>query len=659
MTEELRALIDRSRLIGTDQSLVIYGGGNTSAKGAVVDHLGRQRQVMWVKGSGADLATAGDVDYPAMYLDDLRALGGFDALDDEQMVDLVARALVRPDSRRPSIETLLHAFLPFRHIDHVHADAICALTNHPDGREAVREALGDRFAYLDWIRPGFTLSKLIGELAEYEGVVLAHHGLVTWSDDSDTCYQRTLEAVAKADEYLTARAARQPATGEPERPEPAAEDLHGVLLKLRGSLSQRAPRILNVDDRLRKIADRPDAARMAGAGISTADHMLRIKPWSAYLEDIADPKTAVEAYSHRYSEYVERHRHLLPDGDSPHDPLPRVILVPGVGAVTTGANREEARVVADIALHTHSVAARVLDTFGDVEGLPEEEIFGVDYWPLELYKLRGRRAPARFSGRAFVITGAASGIGRTTALDLAGAGASLVLADLDSSGLAQVSEEIVTGGGPRPVVIVGDQSDEQKVVETVNAAVCRFGGLDGAVINAGIGLSADLVDLSADQWRRVLNINLNSAFLLTREALRALRDQGIGGSLVYVASKNAFGPGAGFGAYSVSKAGMVQLMRIAAMEGGRHGVRANAVNPDAVFDNSRLWSAELRAERAAAYGVATDQLQDFYAGRNLLHSQVMTADVAHSVAFLLSSESCRTTGCVLTVDGGVASAFPR
>jgi len=659
VTVELRDLVARSRLIGTDQSLVIYGGGNTSAKGAVVDHLGRKRPVMWVKGSGADMANAEEVDYPAIYLDDLRALGGFDALDDDQMVDLVARALVRPDSRRPSIETLLHAFLPFTHIDHVHADAICALTNHRDGREAVREALGDRFGYLDWIRPGFTLSKLVGELAEYDGVVLAHHGLVTWSDDSDTCYQRTLEAVAKADGYLTARAARQPATGELERPEPAAEDLHALLLKLRGSLSQRGARVLAVDDRLRRIADRPDAPRLVGAGASTADHMLRIKPWSAYLEDISDPKTAVEAYAHRYCEYVERHRQLLPEGYSPHDPMPKVILVPGVGSVTTGANREEARVAADIALHTHSVAARVLDTFGEVEALPEEEIFGVDYWPMELYKLRGRPAPARFSGQVFVVTGAASGIGRTTALNLAGAGASLVLADLDPSGLAEVEKGIVARYGPVPVLVVGDQSDEQKVVETVSAAVRQFGGLDGAVINAGIGLSAELVDLAAAQWRRVIDINLSSAFLLTREALRVLRDQRMGGSLVYVASKNAFGPGAGFGAYSVSKAGMVQLMRIAAMEGGRHGVRANAINPDAVFDNSRLWSPQLRAERAAAHGVPEDQLEEFYAGRNLLHSRVMTEDVAHSVAFLLSSESSRTTGCVLTVDGGVASAFPR
>jgi NAD(P)-dependent dehydrogenase (short-subunit alcohol dehydrogenase family) len=278
---------------------------------------------------------------------------------------------------------------------------------------------------------------------------------------------------------------------------------------------------------------------------------------------------------------------------------------------------------------------------------------------LELFKLSLKPQELEFSGHVFVVTGAASGIGRGIALDLAAKGASLVVADLDAAGLGVLAETIGADGLAAPVVVAGDQSDSEVVNETVESAVRAFGGLDGIVINAGIGMTGTLEELTLDQWTATMRINLSSAFLLTQAGMRAMRAQGKGGSLVYVASKNAFGPGAGFGAYSVSKAGMVQLMRIAALEGGAAGIRANAVNPDAVFDNSRLWDGGLREERAAAHGIKPEELEDFYASRNLLHRRVTTSDVAQSVSFLLSDQSSRTTGCVIPVDGGVANAFPR
>ena len=264
-----------------------------------------------------------------------------------------------------------------------------------------------------------------------------------------------------------------------------------------------------------------------------------------------------------------------------------------------------------------------------------------------------------FAGHVFIVTGAASGIGRGIALDLAAKGASLVVADLDANGLGVLAALIVADGHAEPAVVAGDQSDPAVVMETVDSAVRTFGGLDGLVLNAGIGMTGTLDELTLEQWTSTMRINLSSAFLLTQAGMRAMRAQGRGGSLVYVASKNAFGPGAGFGAYSVSKAGMVQLMRIAAIEGGSDGIRANAVNPDAVFDNSRLWEGGLREERAAAHGIKPEELEDFYASRNLLHRRVTTSDVAQSVSFLLSDQSSRTTGCVIPVDGGVATAFPR
>ena len=655
----LQQLVDRSNRIGDDASLVVYGGGNTSAKGSVVDHLGREQQVMWVKGSGADMRGSIEADYPALRLAELTALRDRGEMTDEEMTDLVTRALMDPGARRPSIETLLHAFLPFTHIDHVHADAICALTNHAEGERVAREALGDGFAYVDWIRPGFELSKIVGDLAHYEGVVLAHHGLVTWAEDSNECYQRTIDVVDIARAFVTEHSINP---GPPPRHDDMPdEELETLLLHLRGVLSHTGHRVLRVDDRLRGVADHPQLDAIVSGGVSSADHMLRIKPLSVALSDTGPEEVsrAVEEYTSAYESYVERNADSMPEGYSGHDPMPRVALVPGVGAITTGQNASDAKVAADIAVHTHGVARTVLDSFGEPEPLSDVETFRFDYWPMELYKLSLKPAPAEFAGRVAIVTGAAAGIGRGIALSLARSGCSLVLADLDASGLDEVASTIVDAGGPKPVTLAGDQSDSGVVRSTVATAIRHFGGLDGVVMNAGIGVTGSLAELTDEKWRAALDINLTSAFALTRESMRALQVQGIGGSLVFVASKNSFSPGADFGAYSVSKAGMVQLMRIAALEGGKSGIRSNAVNPDAVFDNSRLWDSGLREERAAAHGIAPDQLEDFYASRNILKRRVTTADVAASVEFLLSDRSSRTTGSVMTVDGGVAGAFPR
>ena len=657
--QPLHQLVARSNRIGDDPSLVVYGGGNTSAKGLIFDHLGREQRVMWVKGSGADMRGSVDSDYPALRLDELLALRDRGAMSDEEMTDLVTRALLDPGARRPSIETLLHAFLPFTHIDHVHADAICAMTNHANGQQITREALGDGFAYVDWIRPGFELSSIVGDLAHYEGVVLAHHGLVTWAEDSDACYQRTIEVVDRAREFVEAHSI---APGPPARHDDVPDDeLEKLLLHLRGAVSRTGHRVLRVDDRLREIADHPRLDTIVAGGVSSADHMLRIKPVSLALPsaDAESVTEAVDSYVQQYESYVERNSELMPEGYSGHDPVPRVVLVPGVGAITTGQHMKDASVAADIALHTHSVARTVLEAFGDPKPLSDVETFRFDYWPMELYKLSLKPAPAEFSGRIAIVTGAASGIGRGIALFLARVGCSVALADLDAAGLDDVASAIVEAGGPDPIAIAGDQSDSDIVRRTVRSTVTHFGGLDGVVLNAGVGVTGSLTELTDAQWRSALDINLTSAFFLTRESMRVMREQGLGGSLVYVASKNAFGPGANFGAYSVSKAGMVQLMRIAALEGGSAGIRANAVNPDAVFDNSKLWDGGLREERAAAHGIAPEDLEDFYAARNLLKRRVTTSDVAESVAFLLSDRSSRTTGSVVTVDGGVAAAFPR
>ncbi len=640
---ELERLVARSRLIGADPALVLHGGGNTSTKLVEPDHLGRERRVLRIKGSGSDLATAVAADFPGLWLDELLPLRERDAMTDEEMVAHVTRSLVEPDSARPSIETLLHAFLPAAHVDHVHADVICALANAPDPHAAVREALGAGVAVVDYVRPGFELSRRVAEHAGARAVVLAHHGLVTWGETHEESYELTLELVRRAGEFVGLPVL----AGDEEGLDGAA--VEGFLVRLRGRLSRERRQVLSTDLVQRSLAERSDVDRLASLR-STPDHMLRIGARSCVVGIGGDIGSAVDAFEAEGRAFYERNAAV----EAPQSLSPRVVLVPGFGCVAAGPDERASRMRIEIAAHSHAAVAATLDRFGGASWLGEREVFDFEYWPLELYKLTLALPPPELAGSIVIVTGAASGIGRAVARDLAGRGAHLLLADIDGDGLAETCEGLAGA-----VPVAGDLTDPAVVDRVVHSAVGRFGGLDGVVLNAGIAAAGALEEIDEADWHRALDVNLTAQFLLTRRALALLRDQGIGGSLVYVASKNAFAPGAGFGPYSVSKAGLVQLMRIAALEGGPHGIRANAVNPDAIFAGSKLWSDDLRRERAGAHGVEPDELEGFYASRSLLGRAVTAADVAEAVAFLVSDRSRSTTGSVIPVDGGVPAAFPR
>jgi rhamnulose-1-phosphate aldolase/alcohol dehydrogenase len=651
---ELDELISRTRQIGSDSSLVVFGGGNTSVKGEVTIN-GEAKRVMWIKASGGDMASATSQTFAPLDLDILEGLKKYDDLTDEEMVEMVGRSIMLPGAPRPSIETLLHGFMPFKHIDHVHSDAICAMTNHPKGREATMEALGKEWAYVDWIRSGFPLSKVVAKLGDYRGVVLAHHGVITWAETSEECLKETMAVVKKANDYLESKSVSAKLRNVDK------VDRAAVVPRVRGQLSRATHKVVHVDERFLDIANREDLKHVVSAGVSSADHMLRIRPFSIVLDDLSEEgvRSAFDKYSADYDDYTSRNISLLPEGYDLLDSIPRVALVPGLGAITSGSSLAEAKMVAEIALHTHKVASQVIDSFGVGEPMPDSEIFRFEYWPMELYKLSLKPGPKKFSARIFIVTGAASGIGLGVSKHLAGLGSSLVLADLNEQKLAEVRQQLEDDYGIDAVAVTGDQSDPEVVARTVASAVEAFGGLDGIVANAGIAVTDSLADLEFARWKKALEVNLDSAFLLTKNAIRLMENQAMGGSLVFNASKNAFAPGAGFGAYSVTKAGMVQLMRIAAIEGGSSGIRSNAVNPDAIFDNSALWSDGIREERAASHGVQPDDLEDFYASRNLLKRHVRSEDVAMAIEFLLSDDSSRTTGSVIPVDGGVVGGFPR
>ena len=643
---ELERLVSRSRLIGSDRSLVLHGGGNTSTKLVELDHLGREVRVLRIKGSGSDLATIEARHFPGLRLDELLPLRDRAAMTDEEMVAYLARCLVEPDAPRPSIETLLHAFLPAAHVDHVHADAICSLANAPDPEAAVHEVLGDDVAVVPYLRPGFELSKRVAELADARAVVLAHHGLVTWGETHEESYGLTLELVGRAREFLHATSA----ASEPEQ-EAESPPAELFLARLRGRLSREQRSVLATDADQRRVADRADAETVAGLR-STPDHMLRIGSRTCLLELDGDVDAAVSQFEDDGRARYERN--ASPGDPKPLDPSPRVALVRGLGCVAAAPDARTARTRLELGAHTHAAVADALDAFGSASWLDERDVFEFEYWPLELYKLTLSPPLPELAGHVAIVTGAASGIGREIARDLAARGAHLVLADRDADGLAETAEVL-----PEAVSVTGDLTEQGVVDELVHGAVAAYGGVDAVVFNAGIAPAGELAALDEDEWRRTLDVNLTAQFLLTKRVWPVLAEQGIGGSLVYVASKNAFAPGAGFGPYSVSKAGLVQLAKMAALEGGAAGIRANVVNPDAIFGGSRLWSDELRRERAEAHGVAVDELEAFYAKRSLLGRPVTGADVAEAVAFLVSDRSRATTGCTITVDGGVPAAFPR
>lgn len=458
---DLEKLVNRSRMLGADKTLVVHGGGNTSSKTRERDHLDRERDVLRVKGSGTDLKTISADGFPGLYLDELLPLREREAMSDEDMVEYLARCMVEPGSRNPSIETLLHAFLPARHVDHTHADAICVLTNTPEGQRHVRAALGDDVALVPYRRPGFGLSRDVAALADARAVVLAWHGLVTWGDTHEESYQRSIDLVQRAEAYLAQFPEPDPVVREVLSEKVVAE----LLLELRGRLSRDGRRVLHVDRSQRAIADRDDVDAVA-ARRGTPDHMLRIGTKSLVLHDLGRVAEEVAAFEEEYRGYVARHRHLLPPGIQAMSSLPRVILVPGLGVIATGPDAKTAKVNAEISARSHTVTARALDAFGATDWLSEDEVFAFDYWPLELRKLQAAPPPRPLNGHVVLVVGADSVPGPHVVQRLTADGAHLVLIGTDAARLEQIQAVLPPG----VAIIAGS--------DPVSGAIQAFGGID-------------------------------------------------------------------------------------------------------------------------------------------------------------------------------------
>ena len=683
-------LVHVSRWVGAETSLAVWGGGNTSVKLTEPDLLGRPARVLRVKGSGSDLKSVSRRDFPGVRLPEVLALLGRDDMGDQEMVDYLARCLQEPGSPRPSIETLLHGFLDAEAVIHTHADAIVGLTNTEHGREVVEDLFGKETIWVPYRRPGFRLSHevwaAIRARPDARAIVLEKHGLSTWGATLKDAYLATIELVTRAEtrlrEAARARRAFGPATVAAPDVETRRRVAREVAPVLRGMLGRDRRVVLRFDDDedIRELAGAPEAARLTQIGPATPDHTIYSKRLACFvpLRDPTSPaavidalRTAVPRFVQEYTAYFEAHRHgdvMMPSAGGPaalavtptlSDPHPRVVLLPGLGMFTSGKDARTAGIVADIYHHTAWVI-RAASALGPYTSLSAQDAFNVEFWPLELYKLQMAPPEKELARRVALVTGGASGIGRAVARRLAREGAHVVVTDVDGDGARRVAEEMAADAGPaRPLGVRMDVTSEDSVEAAVAAAVETYGGLDVVVSNAGIAHAGAIDQMALADWQRSFAVNATGHFLVTRAALRVMKAQGLGGSLVFVATKNVMSPGKDFSAYSASKAAEAQLAKVAALEGGPHGIRVNIVNPDAVFRDSGLWSSEVRQERARAQGIAVEQIEDFYRKRNLLGVSVLPEDVAEAVLFLASDRTAKTTGCTLTVDGGVRDAFPR
>ncbi len=673
--DELDRLVYASRLIGAEPSLVVWGGGNTSIKTAERDHRGRAVSVLRVKGSGSDLKSIQRKDFPGVRMDDIEALLPREDMGDQEMVAYLAHALQEPGGVRPSIETLLHGFLSAHAVVHTHADAIVSLTNHDRHAEVFETVYGKDVVALRYLRPGFRISRevadAVGAHPGLKALVLERHGTITWGATVREAYEATIELITRAEEAIEARRAGRRVFGGVGVPAPPPAERRRAAVelapRLRGLLGRRQRVVLAFDDspRVTEFVGAADAPRLSQVGPATPDHTIYTKRLPCFVA-LDAPATgpalaaaverSVAAFVEAYTGYVETHRS---EGVTPVDPLPRVVLVPGLGMFTAGKDRRTAGIVQDIYHHTIDVIGNA-SAFGAYLSLSAREAFDVEYWPLELYKLTLAPPERELARRVALVTGGASGIGRAVARRLAGEGAHVVVGDLDEAGARRTAEEVVAATGPgRALGLPMDVTREDSVRAAFEETVLAFGGLDVLVSNAGTAHAAPVDRMRLADWERSFAVNATGHFLVAREAMRVLLAQGLGGALVFVATKNVMSPGKEFAAYSAAKAAEAQLAKVLALEGAPHGIRSNIVNPDAVFQDSKLWSEEIRRERAAAQGITTAELEEFYRKRNLLGARILPEDVAEAVLFLASDRACKTTGCTLTVDGGVKDAFPR
>lgn len=666
----------RSNLLGSDRSVCNWGGGNTSVKSTEVDFKGQEIEVMWVKGSGSDLATMEDKHFTVLKLDDVRPLIEREEMSDEEMVAYLGHCMVNPSHPRASIETLLHAFLPYEHVDHTHPDAIISICCAPNGREIADEIYGNRYVWVPYIRPGFLLSKMIAEGVKAnpraELVLMEKHGLVVWGETAEESYNKTIDIINEAQAYIDQSLSAVEPFGGVQYTTLAEEQRHAlfanVLPTVRGAVSGHDGMIATFDDSeaVLEFVNSARAETLSQVGAACPDHLVHTKRVPLYVKWNPQEQGEVEllqalqqgiaAYKEEYEAYFKQY---AGEDDTMFSLAPRVILIPGLGMIAIGKDIGNANISRNLYYRAISVM-KGSDAIGGFQSLNAEESFAIEYWPLELYKLSLAPKEAEFSRKVCFVTGGAGGIGSETCRLFASQGGHVVLADLNLEGAQKVAEDINSlYGAGRALAVKMDVTVEADIKEAFKQATLAYGGVDVLVNNAGLATSSPFEETTLAEWNLNMNVLGTGYFLVSREAFTLMKAQQTGGSMIFIGSKNSIYAGKNASAYSAAKALEVHLARCIAAEGGDYGIRANSVLPDAVLQGSAIWGSKWKEERAAAYGIEPDELDEHYRQRTVLKVNIYPSDIAEAIAFFASSKSTKTTGCMLTVDGGVAAAFTR
>jgi len=665
-------LLYRSNLLGADKRITNFGGGNTSAKVDASDPLtGGTVRVLWVKGSGGDLGSMRLDGFSTLYLSKLDALKSlYRGLEyEDEMVGYLPHCTFNLNPRAASIDTPLHAYLPFAHVDHLHPDAVIAIAAAERSQELTGDCYGDEIGWLPWQRPGYDLGLKLEAIARQnpamKGVVLGGHGLFTWAEDARDCYELSLRIIQQAQDWLDARS-RGPVFGGARIESLARRESDATLARL---MPQIRGRIGRNERKIGHIATAPEVIEfvnssrleeLAALGTSCPDHFLRTKIRPLVLpadSDAAALDRLLADYAADYAGYYERCRQ--PDSPAIRDPNPVIYLLPGIGMLSFARDKATARIASEF----YSNAINVMRGASAVDryvGLSEQEAFNIEYWLLEEAKLQRMPKPKSLAGRIALITGGAGGIGQATAQRLAAEGACVMLTDRDAEPLAQAEAAMSDRFGADSVrSFLADVTDEAAMQALIGATVRQFGGIDILVANAGLASAAPFEETTLADWNRNFEVLAKGAFLIGREAFALMKAQGLGGAIITIGSKNALAASAGASAYCAGKAAAVHLTRCMALEGAAFGIRANVVNPDAVLRGSRIWQGDWRRVREAAYQVEGDALDEVYRNRSLLKRSVFPEDIAEAVLFLASDAASKSTGNVINVDAGNANAFPR
>lgn len=685
--DEVALFIYRSNILGADLRLTNYGGGNTSVKITDKDPLtGKDVEVMWIKGSGGDIGTLKKSGCAALYMERLRNLENvYRGVEfEDEMVELFNHCIFDLASKAPSIDTPLHGFLPFAHIDHLHPDAAIAIAAAKDGKKITEELFGGEVGWVGWQRPGFELGLQLRACLEeaasrgvkLRGIMLGSHGLFTWGDTAYESYLNTLEVIEKCAEYLEANYGKtRPVFGGPKIEslpvEARTKQASKLAPILRGFCSSYRTMVGHFTDdaRVLEFVNSNDLDKLAPLGTSCPDHFLRTKISPLVLElapdedlsDVAAIKAkltpAFEAYRAMYSEYYEACKH--PNSPAMRDPNPVVILYPGVGMFTFSKDKTTARLASEYYINAVNVM-KGAEAVSEYTALPRQEAFNIEYWLLEEAKLQRMPKPKALSGRVALVTGSAGGIGKAIAKKFAEEGAVVVLNDINEERLAGAKDEFVKKFGRDSVATtLLNVTDAASIVDAMDAAALAFGGVDIIVNNAGISISKPIQDHTLQDWDRLYDILVKGQFLVTQAGVEVMRKQGFGGDVINIVSKNALVSGPNNAGYGSAKAAQLHLSRLNAAELGGDKIRVNTVNPDAVIADSNIWAGGWAEGRAKAYGITIEELPAYYAKRTLLNEAILPDDIANACFAFVGGLLSKSTGNVLNVDGGVAMAFVR